>query len=580
MDFKGGITRQGYDLHNTFVVNSIAERDAIPTELLKPGATCRVFGTITRGWEWDGTAWRADTGTGAYNVYSLNFYTQAYNPFIITIIDTTRGETFATLPHPGLGGNANIALPLNFAYLISYSDVHGYTSPQPVSGVTSGSGGGASINVEYGGFRMSIFNDESIGAHVTVEDADTGGILFERDFTSWNVQDFTLPIGMHYLLTATFTDTDNTTRTYAGTTTAGAESIHLRLPGASLTMYNQNNHHAANVVVYNNETDAILSPSCRLLPGTSFDTKLIFEESLTYRIEAIYEDPDASIFKQTQTVFSGENKYITIYLQEYYIRLYHTKSYSATYIVKNTVTGDTLAEEQLLSYGQKQIRVPIGTLYSVELEPQESLELVSDTFTGEAIIPDGYGGSYEQQVSLHYLPDNTPYVYIYYHIPQLPQLPPLTFSIRKMADNSLIHSGIVQPDAGYNYGSYYYVMKPGLIAYVHFEEMEDYIVGADQDVIMNTSSKSVYIYPTYFFVLIYNSNPFAVPYAIVDADTEEVLREGVVSSSYQSDYMPVRPGRNYRIDYGAVAGYVTPASVTGTAGNNSLMSFEPAYVAS
>jgi hypothetical protein len=238
-----------------------------------------------------------------------------------------------------------------------------------------------------------------------------------------------------------------------------------------------------------------------------------------------------------------------------------------------------IAEKTLSQYASEYIKIPIGTPYSVELAPNGPFGLISDTYTGTALVPEGYGSSYTQQVSLYYLGGDPPYVSIYYYIPYVSQLPPLSFTIRRQADDTVIYQDTIYPNPGENSKSKVYIMAAGLMAYVDFEEMENYIVGDDQTFVIDSTSQVRYLYPAYYFVRIQNSNTVDVPYTIVDAGTEEVLYEGVILSSYMGEYMPIRPGRQYRIDYGAVAGYVTPASETATAGNNAIVTKNPVYVA-
>jgi hypothetical protein len=577
MDFKGEITRGGYDVHTHFIVATVGEMHAIPVELLKVGVSCRVPSDGTNPsvvFVWDGTQW-VQVESNYTQVFSTSFQTSNIFDFDITITDTEKDTVFAVLTLRGVKdgsyGGISLYMPKNMHYRIEAAPKDGYTTPEPVTGTVPAAGGSASLYFNYAGCRLYIHNSRAKPAQVTVTDMDSDTVMFKTNFGQWNARETILPIGINYKVTADYGDDD--VLEYTGVATEFGREITLTVPSSSIYFYNQTEYKAT-ITVYNDDTGVAIAPKFIASPNSNISAgPFEYSEPFRYRAEIVLDDEDETSITKKNMIDSNQG--ISIMKENYTLQVLNQMSYAGTFRVTDTDTNEVLGEVTLKNYERKDYPLRIKTNYKVELLPVESLGIEGDVFTGQAIIPEGYNNSYVRQVSLYYSSANVNSLYVGFSYVQYQVYPEIGFRIKKAADDTVIYTGVLKDS-----GSLYYPVPRGLILKVEFDVDPNYSIPPEVTVTVPSTSSSASATCSIYYCLfrISNTSPVEMAYTITDTDTDGVIHSGTLLSSYASDYLPVRPGTNYRIDYGNVEGYVTPASETGTAGNNTTVEKSPVYV--
>ena len=510
-------------------------------------------------------------------IFSVNLYTQNTFDFYVTIIDTDTETVFANVLLRGMENgtqrNTSVYLPLGMNYRITAAAVEGYDPPAAITGVVPETGGAAGELINHQGYALAITNTEEFEAHTTVIRTDTEETLYSGILQRWHQHNLIIPKSIAYRVIVDIDDSEQTTMEFTGVSEGSGRIIEIRLKRFAISYYNQEAYDAE-VEIYRDDTNELIATKTAHAYTSSNLYDVYFNNPYSLRLRATIDDSNETVIEETVQTQDGYHTF-NIRKQTYTLQLHHRENYRATYIVRNTDTEEVIKEVVLWSYDLDNIVLPLGINYSVELKPVPEIGLYSNTYLGVAEIP-GAGGGYTQQVTLSYQNEGVALLYTGAYFQYVDQRPDVHFRVLKSADNTEVYSGVLTKQRS----NIYLAVLSGFMAKVVFDEIPNYtIANPEVDVTVPASGLGVNVNLYYYFVVIQNNNAIDIPYRIVNEDTEEVIHEELLASSFATDYLPIRPGTNYRIDYLPVAGYTAPANETGIAGQNTYITKSPIYTA-
>lgn len=481
------------------------------------------------------------------NAYSNN---ESFT-YTFSILDANTNEIlFANMESTSQRGKF-IPLRVGRRIIIRFGAVEGYKIPED-SQITVPLGN-EHVSGYYRGIYLQIRKNLMKEVIATIYN-NTDNIIYNTvtipaEYSSSQHMNVRVKEGLNYRVEFSDISGYDTPPPITGTAIEENTSIMVNYGGSIFTLHNNNNT-IIHVKLYNTDTDEVYFDNDISQWHT---TEIVIPVNTSYSLLATYGDEN---ILEEEGISKSGSKYVTLQKRTYFVRIQHQQDYMATYLLTNLDTNEVI-EKELQRYQNTDIELPNNTNYKVELKPFQGFGL-PEPYIGKAVFPDNNNAQYYQNISLAYdavqlnIQSYTSYG----------QLPKRIFTLINRDTNEVYKTFTMH--AGESNSSeiipknFNYEIRAGKIP--NFSTPSPYQGNSG-----SSSNHSINMQYGYYFIYGQNTNSFDVNVKIINTDTEEQLHAFVISSYNYSQYFPIRPGVNYRIEFGDVEGYQKPSSITGIA---------------